>query len=741
MSRRRGLILRVLVSLALTGPMGPAGRVAICRADESQSTDHAAPTRFTPIAQQFLKAAKARLEAQQQAQAERERAHQREAAERLAIQLSQQKLKQQAAQERDAQHQLQLARERQLKSRYARALSLYKAGGYREAIELLQQMALLDPNHPLVKSAERLISRAEMKQFEQQLRAPSQLPPSTRASSVSDLEQLLTQKRIELETVFKFAKTAADQHKYGLAQKLLTAVLVQDPSYRGAQSLLEQVQLAQIKDDRNRFTREVQRDEKAMDNEVIKAEVLPETRETALPKTPRAMTEPSDPALAAKLQQPISFQFSDVALGDVMQFIADASSVSIIPSPQLDLKSRRVSLKVSQLPLEQAVKYLAKSLSLAYRIEQDAILIATPEEFSKEPLQTRVFFLRNGLGPFALEASATASNKAPMMESIVSLVEHSIPQPPDSKLVVDERSGGIIVTNTVENLHLVERLLGQLDTTPVQVLIEARFIELTMTDLEQLGIEAVLNGNASLLKTGAPDGTRGASQQIASGGGFKFPALARKSEALNLTLQGVLTGTQFEAVLHMLQESNKSKTLSAPRVTTLNNQPATIRVVEEFNYPARYKVQLIQFDINGNGNFNDAGETQFVNVPEDFQKREVGILLNVTPSVGKDLKTITLVLAPEVSAFSQFRDLGGGVTVPEFTSSELTTSVVIEDGQTVVLGGLMKDTTTEQVTKVPVLGDLPLLGGLFRQKETSSSRKNLLIFITARLLAPRGPTT
>jgi type II secretory pathway component GspD/PulD (secretin) len=109
--------------------------------------------------------------------------------------------------------------------------------------------------------------------------------------------------------------------------------------------------------------------------------------------------------------------------------------------------------------------------------------------------------------------------------------------------------------------------------------------------------------------------------------------------------------------------------------------------------------------------------------------------------VGKDRKTITLVLSPEVSAFSQFRDLGGGVTVPEFTSSQLTTSVVIEDGQTVMLGGLMKDTTTEQLTKVPVLGDLPLVKHLFRQKEETSTRKTLLIFITARLLAPRGETT
>jgi len=262
-----------------------------------------------------------------------------------------------------------------------------------------------------------------------------------------------------------------------------------------------------------------------------------------------------------------------------------------------------------------------------------------------------------------------------------------------------------------------------------------------MTELEHLGAETVLTGDTDLTKTKTADRGKGPGQQIAKGGGFKFPALAREGESLNLTLQGVLTGIQFESVLHLLEETKKTKTLSAPRVTALNNQSALIRVVDEFRYPTQYEVTRVQFDVNGDGDFDDAGETEFVNVPKDFKKRDVGILLHVTPSVGKDRKTITLVLAPEVSAFTQFRDLGGGTTVPEFTSSQLTTSVVIHDGDTVMLGGLMKDTTDETVTKVPVLGDVPLLGNLFRQKSTSSSRKNLLIFITARILAPRGETT
>ncbi|MBI3312563.1 MAG: type II and III secretion system protein [Candidatus Omnitrophica bacterium] len=303
------------------------------------------------------------------------------------------------------------------------------------------------------------------------------------------------------------------------------------------------------------------------------------------------------------------------------------------------------------------------------------------------------------------------------------------------------------MTNTGENLRKVERLLSELDVTPVQVLIEARFVDITLTELEQRAFESVLTGDYAITKKGleVPGAKpvlkgRDPANIIAKGGGFKFPALARESEGANITLQGVLTALQFETVLHLLEETQKSKTLSAPRVTTLNNQAASIKIVDEFRYPTRYEVSLVQFDINGDGDFDDAGETEFVNVPQDLQKRDVGILLNVTPSVGKDLNTITLVLSPEVSTFSKFRDLGGSVSVPEFTSSQLTTSVVIEAGQTVVLGGLMKDTFSEQVTKVPILGDMPLVGGLFQQRRETQERKNLLIFVTARVLAPRGPT-
>jgi type II secretory pathway component GspD/PulD (secretin)/outer membrane protein assembly factor BamD (BamD/ComL family) len=731
----------------LTPPLLIEQHLAIGKTLLEQGYYAAAQARFRAILQldathpealRLMVKAQQQLEAQQ-ARAERAKAQLRRLAEDVAVKFAREKAKAKATQEARAREQVARAREQQLKFLYNRGLGFYRRDDFQAAIETFQQMVLLDPAHPLVRDAQRLMTHAETKQAEVRARAAARASPIPGPAIVSELEQQLAAKRIEVETVLKYAKIALKERNYEMALELLQRVLVQDPQNRQAQQLLQQAQSAKLKDEEDRLKRDVERDEQIMANDVLKAQILPETKPVQMLSPPPAGV--TQQTMAAKLREPISLDFTDVALSDVLEFVADAANVSVIPSPQLDLKTRRVSLKVTELPLELALKYLAKNQSLAYRVEQDAILIATGEEFSNEPVQTRVFFLRKGLGPFALETAAVESNRTLAMESIKDLIAQTVPQPPDSKFVVDERSGALIVTNTGENLELVERLLSQLDVTPVQVLIEARFVELTMTELEQVGLESVLTGDYTLTKKKASGGGKGKGNVISRGGGFKFPDLSRQDEGVNLTLEGVLSALQFEAVLHALEETKKSKTLSAPRVTTLNNQTALIRVVEEFNYPTRYEVSLIQFDINGDGDFDDAGETEFANVPQDLQKRDIGILLNVTPSVGKDLKTITLVLAPEVSQFSQFRNLGGGVTVPEFTSSQLTTSVVIEDGQTVVLGGLMKDTTSEQLMKVPVLGDLPVVGALFRQKEETSTRKNLLIFITARLLAPRGQTT
>ena len=142
-----------------------------------------------------------------------------------------------------------------------------------------------------------------------------------------------------------------------------------------------------------------------------------------------------------------------------------------------------------------------------------------------------------------------------------------------------------------------------------------------------------------------------------------------------------------------------------------------------------------------------------ISEPGTFQTRETGVILNVTPTVGPDGYTIDLVMAPEVAELVDWIQYGSAIEIPSefglqiwtynmpqpvFTSRNVTTSIVIWDGQTVVMGGLIREELTTIKDKVPILGDIPLLGWLFRSEGSYSRKKNLLIFVTARLVDPAG---
>jgi general secretion pathway protein D len=217
------------------------------------------------------------------------------------------------------------------------------------------------------------------------------------------------------------------------------------------------------------------------------------------------------------------------------------------------------------------------------------------------------------------------------------------------------------------------------------------------------------------------------------------------------TIRGILTNPQFQVVIKALAQKQSADTLSAPKVTTVSGQQAQIRSVQEFIYPTSWAQPSAT---SSGGGVTGGGAVAITpSIPSSFQTREVGILLNVTPEVGADGYTINLTLAPEVSEFLGFINYGSPIGLssgnnvvttmndikePLFSSENLTTSVVIWDGQTVVLGGLITEQLTKIDDKIPFLGDLPLVGRLFQSKVTQRSKLNLLVFVTARLIDPAG---
>jgi type II secretory pathway component GspD/PulD (secretin) len=470
-------------------------------------------------------------------------------------------------------------------------------------------------------------------------------------------------------------------------------------------------------------------------NEVIKRQIPPYIE----PPIQRQAIEPSsilEPSLIRKKlkEKKITLDFDKVDLKSVVSFLSSEAGINIVVSQKVLDIGAKVTAKFKDAPAEEAIKYITKSLGFIYRIDKDVVWIAHPEEVANEALETRVYYLSKGGGLFTQFSPISTTSETGLggssaqvqnISTIEDTLKEVISWPADAKFVYDKRINALVVRNTPQNLQMLEDMLYNLDVTPYQILIEARFLEVDVTDTSELGLEWKVNENAAFQTKGGSF-----SHGIGQDSGVDFNAFTNAAEGMNFTYKGLLTAPQFQAVLHALEKSSKIKTLSSPRITTLNNQLATIKVVE---------YEIVQFDTNGDGDYNDAGETTYKNVPKDFMRRDVGILLKVIPSVGQDRKTVSLSLIPEVSEGTENGfSYTGDVSLPKFTSRNLSTTVVVNSGDTIVLGGLIKESRTKTVTKVPILGDIPLLGAFFKKNSDSIQRKNLLIFVTAKVLSPSG---
>lgn len=237
-----------------------------------------------------------------------------------------------------------------------------------------------------------------------------------------------------------------------------------------------------------------------------------------------------------------------------------------------------------------------------------------------------------------------------------------------------------------------------------------------------------------------------------------------------LAFSGVFTDPQFQVVIRALSQKKGVDLMSAPSVTTKSGQQATVEVVREFIYPTEFQPPQIPQQV---GTTNSGSTTTLVGTgtssvgsfpvtpttPTAFEMRPVGVRMEVEPTVGADGYTIDLNLAPEVTEFEGFINygspiqtgaqdaLGNPTTItltenkieqPVFSSRKLKTSVTVFDGATVVMGGLIREDVQDVEDKVPILGDIPVLGRLFQSKAEDHYKRNLMIFVTASLIDPSG---
>ena len=298
--------------------------------------------------------------------------------------------------------------------------------------------------------------------------------------------------------------------------------------------------------------------------------------------------------------------------------------------------------------------------------------------------------------------------------------------------------------DTLSNIREVEKIVATFSKPPKQVLIEAKFLTVSESDLHDVGVELThYNGG----KKGADIAAHHQENGNISDFFTKLGTLtASNAEGLgSLTVSGIIGNRSFDVLISALEKKASTVTLSAPRITALNNRTARIRKGDKMIYFEEYGLQTVD---NG-----DKGKEQILVPSGKPTALPLGITFDVIPSVGADNRTILLGLKPEIVNFVQWEDYASTKTVtenkvtstvdtnillPRTHEQTIATAVSINSGETVILGGMVENRETNEVHKIPYLGDIPFLGRLFTHTAKTNEPTNLLIFVTATIIDENG---
>lgn len=394
----------------------------------------------------------------------------------------------------------------------------------------------------------------------------------------------------------------------------------------------------------------------------------------------------------------VSIDFRDADIQNVLRILSYKSGVNIVTGPEV---TGLVTIKLKDVPWKRALEVVLETYGYGYELKDNIITVTTIEGMKKrredatllaeqEPLVTKTFIL----------------NYAKASEVIASLDKMKTAR---GSINYDERTNTLIVRDLSRNMDLVEAVIKQLDRTTPQVLIEAKVVETTLDNAEKLGID----WTTKLTISGAKRPSSWPFSKHTDSPYLKnddFPGAEDTDFAL-----GTLNFQQMQAVLEMLRNRTDTNILSNPRIVTLNNKPAKIVVGREYPFPQySYNDQQAKYQVSG------------------WEYKDIGIIFDVTPHVNH-AGFITLELRPQVTDILGFVTVENA-SVPQLSKEEAKTNVMIKDGETLVIAGLIKDQVTDTKKKFPFLGDIPLLGLLFQKSEKTVVKQDLLIFVTPHII-------
>jgi len=395
--------------------------------------------------------------------------------------------------------------------------------------------------------------------------------------------------------------------------------------------------------------------------------------------------------LEQRMLKTISVEFRNTPIDDVIRIMADQADVDIVKSPNV---IGEVTVTLTDVPLEEVLNNILSVHGYAYTLTENMIRIVTAEEkvAKPEPLKTETYEI--------VYADITAVVKA--LEKFKS-----------SKGSVSSIQGTsyVIVTDTESKIRDMTALIDKIDQITPQILVEARIYDVTSKDRLDLGIEWDAGRNTAY-PLGQPDITTRTDPFIT--GGFNGTTAQTEVTTGALRFGWLNPSIDTDFLIKAQKENVDAKLLANPRILVLDNETASIKIISEIPY------QELQESSSG----GSVGTTAF---------REVGVELTVTPHLATRDDMVRLHLRPVFSVVTgsvQVAGVSGVNPQPVVDKREADTTLLIKHGQTVVLGGLRKKEATKQINKIPVLGDLPLIGILFRFEGEETVVSELIVFIT-----------
>ncbi|MBN1871589.1 MAG: secretin and TonB N-terminal domain-containing protein, partial [Candidatus Omnitrophica bacterium] len=399
---------------------------------------------------------------------------------------------------------------------------------------------------------------------------------------------------------------------------------------------------------------------------------------------PGILAEGQDKDVEDKLQTRVDLDYKDADIISVLRSLSWTYDLNIVTSP--DIKGK-VTITLKDVSVEKALEAIVTVTGLTYSV-RDNIIYISPGSDDIVELKSEVIFLKY----------LKAADAQQMMRRSLSA---------KGDIKIDEVANSFIIVDYAANIQKVRDLLKKVDVAPKQVLIEAKIIDVTSSDIEALGITW--------------------NMEYAPGHGiFSRNTITHEELDVGITLgeqSSDLTGGQLllnmldlkqidvTATLDALIRDGKANLLASPSIAVLNGQEARIVIGERYPYKERTQTAT-----------GTTETTKFV---------DIGTTLKVTPHINDD-GYITMRVHPEVSSLQEALDAG-----PRITTREADTTVRIKQGETLVIGGLIKQQDDKSVDKIPYLGDIPLIGGLFARSETDSEQKELAVFITPKILLSR----